>query len=123
MKKIPGFCLSIKTNGPEMERIGISASRSSRDTAVKILLGMGVENLTFLIEKEKAESRWSVQIRVQSAKDFQKIYFFEKQRGGARLFNHLDDAISFAIQKAPTIKRFEIVFSDKLTMKAILEEY
>lgn len=98
-----------------MEKVGISSSKQAKDTAIRVILGMGAESLSFLIKREKI-GRWSVQIKVRK-EGFNKIYFFEKQRGGARLFNHLDDAIFFAMERAPNIKKFEIVF-DTTKLKA-----
>jgi len=91
-----------------MKCVGITSPRD-----IAILLNIGPEYLEFLFER--IESRWTIKIKT-TIENEENFFLFEKQRGGARLFSHLDLALNYALSKAPKIEKGVIRLDDDTSM-------
>ena len=75
---------------------------------IEILKGIGLEHCSIYVQREDSSQKWCIQVRVNIPDQEDQLYFIERQKGGMRLFAHLEDAIRTAIAKFGDMKNFEI---------------
>jgi len=86
---------------------------------IEILKGIGLENFSIFIQREESSQKWCIKVRAILPDQEEQLYFIERQKGGMRLFAHLEDAIKTAVAKFGNVKNFEIYVE---SLKFILEK-
>lgn len=72
---------------------------------LKIFMGMDSEDYGVLISKEPDSGKWSIRM---AAEKQEASYFLQRQRGGQRLFSHLEGAVQEALERFEGVRNLAI---------------
>jgi hypothetical protein len=77
---------------------------------MKVFVAIGAQNYAVFITRDEGSDKWCIRMRTNQVSC---DYYIQKQRGGIRLFLHLEDAIKNVLAGFPGISNLIIRFGDK----------
>jgi hypothetical protein len=79
---------------------------------IEILTGNKMADHCIFIQREDNTQKWSIKLKVSQPGQEDQMFFLERQKGGIRLFAHLEDSIRMAKTKFGEVDDYKITVED-----------